>query len=59
MNVYTVTHVEHGCILEFFSSEKYAKDYINWYSRRCRIPKDFLIIQSHKLHDCFTKEDFE
>lgn len=60
-NVYTVTHVEHGwdCILQCFSSEEDAKEYVDWYCEYCGTPKDCLIIHTNKLHECFIKETFE
>lgn len=59
-NVYTVTHVEHGwdCILECFSSEEDAKEYVEWYCSDGN-SNDCLIIHKNKLHECFTKEGFE
>lgn len=60
-NVYTVTHVEHGwdCILQCFSCEESAKQFVEWYCADNLTEKDCLIIHTNKLHECFVKESFE
>lgn len=69
-NVYTVTHVEHGwddhsdyhfigSILQCFSCEESAKQFVEWYCEYCGTPKDVLVIHTNELHQCFVKESFE
>lgn len=60
--VYVVTNVEHGwdCVMEVFSSEAAAIEYVKWWADYTSSPKDILIIHSpHKVYKEFKKENFE